>query len=189
MTTLAEATPVARPLAARPGSTQAAVPDQPAAARSGEYLSLSLGAECYGIDILCVQEIRSYEAPTRIAHASPFVRGVINLRGVVVPVLDLRLKLGCERADCDESTVVVVLNLGGRVVGAVVDGVSDVMELGADQIKPAPALKTSAGTPYITGIATVRQAQGDEVVERMLILLDIEALMAAGDSGLLPAAA
>jgi purine-binding chemotaxis protein CheW len=105
----------------------------------GEFLTFRLGAEEYGIDILRVQEIRSYEQPTRIANSPDFIKGVVNLRGVIVPIIDLRLKLGCDTAEYNTFTVVVVLNVRGRVVGAVVDSVSDVLELGKDHIKPRPS--------------------------------------------------
>ena len=146
-------------------------------ARNGEYLTFRLGAEEYGIDILRVQEIRSYEQPTRIANAPAFLKGVVNLRGVIVPIVDLRLKLGCESAEYNHFTVVIVLNVKGRVVGAVVDSVSDVLELGGDQIRPAPATNATIDTSYITGIGSV--------AERMLILMDIEALMSSTDMGLM----
>lgn len=148
---------------------------------SAEYLTFRLGAEEYGIDILRVQEIRSYEEPTRIANAPPFFKGVVNLRGVIVPVVDLRLKFGCEHAEYDAFTVVIVLNVHGRVVGAVVDSVSDVLELAAEQIRPVPEMGAAAvDVGYMTGIATVG--------ERMLILMDIEALMSSPEMGLADAA-
>ncbi len=146
-------------------------------APSGEYLTFRLGAEEYGIDILRVQEIRSYEQPTRIANAPPFLKGVVNLRGVIVPIVDLRLKLGCDTAEYNHFTVVIVLNVRGRVVGAVVDSVSDVLELAGDTIRPAPALNANIDTGFITGIGSV--------AERMLILMDIEALMSSADMGLM----
>lgn len=144
---------------------------------SGEFLTFRLGAEEYGIDILRVQEIRSYEQPTRIANAPAFLKGVVNLRGVIVPIVDLRLKLGCESAEYNHFTVVIVLNLRGRIVGAVVDSVSDVLELGGDAIRPAPPTSGAIDTSYITGIGSV--------AERMLILIDIEALMSSADMGLM----
>lgn len=150
-----------------------------AAAASAEYLSFRLGAEEYGIDILRVQEIRSYEEPTRIANAPSFIKGVVNLRGVIVPVVDLRIKLGCEKVEYNGFTVVIVLNVRGRVVGAVVDSVSDVLELAGDLIKPAPEMSLAMDTSFITGIASVG--------ERMLILMDIEALMSSADMGLIDA--
>lgn len=147
---------------------------------SAEFLTFRLGAEEYGIDILRVQEIRSYEEPTRIANSPPFIKGVVNLRGVIVPVVDLRIKLGCEKVEYNGFTVVIVLNVKGRVVGAVVDSVSDVLELPRDQIKPSPDMSSSVDTAFITGIASVG--------ERMLILMDIEALMSSADMGLIDSA-
>jgi purine-binding chemotaxis protein CheW len=143
----------------------------------GEFLTFRLGPEEYGIDILKVQEIRSYEQPTRIANAPAFVKGVVNLRGVIVPIVDLRLKLSCSNADYDGFTVVIVLNVKGRVVGAVVDSVSDVIELSKDLVKPAPHMNSAVDMTYITGIASLQ--------DRMLILMDIESLMSSADMGLI----
>jgi len=168
MDMIQEASHLARQHAAR---TAAAAPT------GGEFLTFRLGGEEYGIDILKVQEIRSYEAPTRIANAPRFVKGVINLRGVIVPIMDMRERLGCDRADFNEFTVVIVLGVRGRVVGAVVDSVSDVMELPANLIRPAPEMGSSVESSFITGIATVQQ--------RMLILMDIESLLADAEMGLL----
>ncbi|MFO1217088.1 MAG: chemotaxis protein CheW [Burkholderiaceae bacterium] len=159
---------------------QAGAHEAAAGARGGEYLTFRLGDEEYGIDILRVQEIRSYEPPTRIANAPPHIKGVVNLRGVIVPIVDLRLMLGCANAEFNHVTVVVVLNVKGRVVGAVVDSVSDVLELGAGSIKPAPAMNASVEAEHITGIGAVPAEQG----ERMLILLDIEGLMAGAGLGM-----
>jgi purine-binding chemotaxis protein CheW len=150
-------------------------------AEGGEFLTFRLGGEEYGIDILRVQEIRSYEQPTRIANAPHFIKGVVNLRGVIVPIIDLRLKLGCESSEYGDFTVVIVLNVRGRVIGAVVDSVSDVLELGKEQIKPAPELSSSIDANYITGIGTVKN--GDAA--RMLILMDIEGLMSSAEMGLI----
>ena len=146
---------------------------------SAEFLTFRLGGEEYGIDILRVQEIRSYEEPTRIANAPHFIKGVVNLRGVIVPVVDLRIKLNCEKVEYNGFTVVIVLNVHGRVVGAVVDSVSDVLELSQELIKPAPEMNTNVDTSFITGIASVG--------ERMLILMDIAALMSSADMGLMDA--
>ena len=157
------------------GSVATLQRSEPAAAHAvgGEFLSFHLGAEEYGIDILKVQETRGYEAPTRLASAPAYVTGVLNLRGVIVPIVDLRLKLHCDSAEYNAFTVVIVLNVRGRVVGAVVDSVSDVLELAAEHVKPAPEVSTGAEAPFITGIGSV----GD----RMLILMDIEALMSELD--------
>jgi purine-binding chemotaxis protein CheW len=148
-----------------------------AASGGGEFLTFRLGAEEYGIDILKVQEIRSYEPPTRIANAPAFIKGVVNLRGVIVPIVDLRVKLGCDSVEYNGFTVVIVLNVKGRVVGAVVDSVSDVLELAGEAIKSAPEMHTAVDTGFITGIGSV--------AGRMLILIDIEQLMASEDMGLL----
>jgi purine-binding chemotaxis protein CheW len=121
-----------------------------------EFLSFRLGGEEYGIDILRVQEIRSYEAPTRIANVPHFIKGVVNLRGVIVPIVDLRLKLACESAEYTDFTVVIVLNVRGRVIGAVVDSVSDVLALGADSIKPAPQMSASVDASYIVGMGCIK---------------------------------
>ncbi len=149
--------------------------------QSREFLTFRLGAESYGIDILKVQEIRGYETPTAIANAPAFIKGVINLRGVIVPVLDLRVKFELERASYDEFTVVIILNLAGRVVGVVVDSVSDVLTLAVDLIRAAPEFSSATfDTKYITGLATVD--------DRMLILLDIERLMTGADMALVDGA-
>lgn len=148
-----------------------------AASTGGEFLTFRLGAEEYGIDILKVQEIRSYEQPTRIANAPAFIKGVVNLRGVIVPIVDLRLKLGCATADYNDFTVVIVLNVKGRVVGAVVDSVSDVLALDQDTIKPAPEMNSAVDTSFITGIGSI--------ADRMLILMDIEGLMSSEEMGLI----
>jgi purine-binding chemotaxis protein CheW len=141
-----------------------------------EYLTFKLGEEEYGIDILKVQEIRGYEAPTRIAHAPPFLKGVVNLRGTIVPIIDMRLKFNCSQAEYNGFTVVIILNLRTRIVGVVVDSVSDVLELPADSIRPAPDIDTTVDGNSIMGLGSVGG--------RMLILLDIENLMSGVDMGL-----
>ena len=141
-----------------------------------EYLTFRLDQEEYGIDILKVQEIRGYEAPTRIAHAPAFIKGVINLRGTIVPIVDMRLKFNCSKAEYNSFTVVIILNLHRRVVGIVVDSVSDVMELAADNVRSAPDIESAIDSSCIVGLGSV--------AERMLILLDIEKLMSSVDMGL-----
>ena len=148
-----------------------------AAAGQHEFLSFTLGREEYGIDILKVQEIRSYEQPTTIANAPAFIKGVVNLRGIIVPIVDMRVKFNLDQAQYNELTVVIVLNVAGRVVGMVVDGVSDVVQLDAEQIRPAPDFSSAFDVKYITGLGTVD--------ERMLILVDIEKLMSGADMGLM----
>ena len=141
-----------------------------------EYLTFRLDQEEYGIDILKVQEIRGYVPPTRVADAPSFIKGVVNLRGTIVPIVDMRIKFNCAQAEYNSFTVVIVLNLRNRIVGIVVDSVSDVMELPADNIKPAPDLDSGIDSAAVLGLG----ALGD----RMLILLDIERLMSASDMGL-----
>jgi len=142
-----------------------------------EFLSFTLGAEEYGIDIQKVQELRGYDAVTRIANAPAYIKGVVNLRGIIVPIIDMRLKLALGTPTYDQFTVVIVLNLGTRVVGMVVDSVSDVITLTRDQIKPAPAMGSAVNSDYLLGLGTID--------ERMLILVDIARLMAGDDLGLI----
>ena len=141
-----------------------------------EYLTFRLDQEEYGIDILKVQEIRGYEQPTRIANAPAFIKGVVNLRGTIVPIVDMRLKFNCAQADYNSFTVVIILNLRDRVVGIVVDSVSDVMELSAENIRSAPDVESAIDNGCILGLGSVG--------ERMLILLDIGKLMSNADMGL-----
>jgi purine-binding chemotaxis protein CheW len=155
-----------------------------------EYLTFRLGAEEYGIDILKVQEIRGYDTVTRIANAPAFIKGVINLRGVIVPIVDLRLKFNLGEAKYDTFTVVIILNVANRVVGAVVDSVSDVLELNAEQVRPAPEFNSMLDASYIMGIGnvkTVGQGEDGGADERMLILVDIEKLMSGADMALVEA--
>jgi purine-binding chemotaxis protein CheW len=142
-----------------------------------EFLAFTLGSEEYGIDILKVQEIRGYETVTRIANAPEFIKGVINLRGIIIPVVDLRIKFKLGTPTYDQFTVVIILNIKGRVMGIVVDSVSDVMTLTADQMRPAPDMGTAFESQYIIGLGTID--------ERMLILMDIDKLMLSPDMGLL----
>jgi purine-binding chemotaxis protein CheW len=168
---------------------RAAPPPRPqTAGQFRECLTLHLGDEEYGIDILRVQEIRGYEAPTRLANAPPFIKGVLNLRGIIVPVVDLRMKFGLERVEYSPLTVTVILNVAGRTLGAVVDGVSDVIELTPQQIKPAPEFDHDIGAGHLVGMGVIPQGEGDGKPERMLILVDIEHLMASSDLGLFAAA-
>ncbi|THC45064.1 chemotaxis protein CheW [Massilia sp. Mn16-1_5] len=141
-----------------------------------EVLSFRLGAEEYGIGILTVQEIRGYEVPTRIANAPEWLLGVLNLRGQIVPIVDMRLRFNLGQVRYDSLTVVIILNIGQHVIGMVVDGVSDVVTLAPEQVRPAPALGGSIDAECLHGLGTV----GD----RMLILLDIERLMMAPEMGL-----
>ena len=142
-----------------------------------EFLTFTLGDEVYGIDILMVQEIRGYEPVTKIANTPAFIRGVINLRGVIVPIVDMRVKFNLEAVEYNQFTVVIVLNVCGRVIGMVVDGVTDVVELAPEQIHAAPEFGSGLDTRYLRGMANVD--------ERMIILVDIERLMSASDMALI----
>lgn len=141
-----------------------------------EYLTFRLSQEEYGIDILKVQEIRGYEPPTRIANAPTFIKGVVNLRGTIVPIVDMRLKFNCSEAEYNSFTVVIILNLRTRIVGIVVDSVSDVLELQPESVKAAPDIDSVVDNSCILGLGSVS--------DRMLILLDIERLMSGADMGL-----
>ena len=145
-------------------------------ASGAEFLAFTMGQEEYGLDILKVQEIRGYEAVTTLANAPPYFKGVINLRGVIVPVIDMRIRFNLGEPTYDQFTIVIVLNLGAAVVGMVVDSVSDVTTLAPDQIRPAPALGSAIGADYLIGLGTID--------ERMLILIDIDRLMGSDDIGL-----
>jgi len=146
-----------------------------------EFLVFTLGDEEYGIDILKVQEIRGYDQVTRIANTPSFIKGVTNLRGVIVPIVDLRVKFNQNDVEYDDNTVVIVLNLTQRVVGIVVDGVSDVLSLAADQIRPAPEFAVTMSTEYLTGLGALG--------ERMLILVNIEKLLNSDEMALIDSAA
>ncbi|MFZ3084983.1 chemotaxis protein CheW [Rhodoferax ferrireducens] len=158
-------------------ATSQGAPMAGAATSIREFLAFKLGREEYCIDILRVQEIRSYEEPTRMAHAPAFIKGVVNLRGVIVPIVDMRIKFKLEQVNYDTFTVVIVLTIGTQVVGMVVDGVSDVITLEPEQMRPVPELSSAVSSDHLLGIGSV----GD----RMLILLDIEKFMTSTEMGLI----
>lgn len=146
-----------------------------------EVLAFRLGNEEYAISTLKVQEIRGYEAVTKIANAPEFIKGVVNLRGVIVPIVDMRLKFNVGAANFDQFTVVIILNIREHVIGMVVDSVSDVTTLTAEQIKPAPPMSAVLNSDYLLGLGTLD--------ERMLILLDIDKLMSSEEMGMVRAVA
>jgi purine-binding chemotaxis protein CheW len=148
---------------------------------ANEFLAFTLGREEYGIDILKVQEIRGYDAVTKIANAPDFIKGVVNLRGIIVPIVDMRIKFNLGTPTYDQFTVVIILTIANRVVGMVVDSVSDVITMTPEQIKPAPEMGTALNTDYLTGLGTID--------ERMLILVDIDKLMSSKDMGMIEEAA
>ncbi|HEY9531966.1 MAG TPA: chemotaxis protein CheW [Burkholderiales bacterium] len=146
-----------------------------------EYLAFSLGGEEYAVNILQVQEIRAYERVTRIANMPPFIKGVMNLRGAVVPVVDLRVRFNVGAAEYNASTIVIVINIGPRTIGMVVDGVSDVVAIKASELRPAP---------QIAGVLTAEFLEGVAILDkRMLIIVDINGLMSSKEMGLLETAA
>jgi len=157
-----------------PQSTQA-LP----ACRGGQFLSFTLGDEEYGVEILRVQEIRGYDNVTAIAHAPAFVKGVINLRGTIVPIVDLRIKFALREARYDEFTVVIILSVDSKVIGVVVDGVSDVIDFAPESVQPPPRLGSLVDTAHILGMGARD--------EGMVILVDIERLLGSGGFGLLDA--
>ena len=145
-------------------------------AAGAEFLAFTMGQEEYGLDILKVQEIRGYEAVTTLANAPAYFKGVVNLRGVIVPVIDMRIRFNLGTPTYDQFTIVIVLNIGGNVMGMVVDSVSDVTTLSPDQIRPPPQLGSAINADYLIGLGTVD--------DRMLILIDIDKLMGSDDIGL-----
>ena len=142
-----------------------------------ELLTFTLGEESYGLDILKVQEIRGYDTVTRIPDAPDFIKGVINLRGTIVPVVDMRIKFRLGKAEYNALTVMIILNVADRVVGMVVDGVSDVVALTPEQVRPAPEFGAAVGAQFLTGLGTLDN--------RMLILVDIEKLVSSDELALL----
>lgn len=161
--------------------TERGLTDRSGTSIASEYLTFTLGNEEYGIDILKVQEIRGYDTVTHIANAPEFVKGVINLRGVIVPIVDMRIKFKVGEPIYNEFTVVIIMNVLGRVIGMVVDSVSDVIELGPEQIKPTPEMGSAMNTDYITGLGTLN--------DQMLILVDIEKLMSSEEMQIMELAA
>ena len=166
-------------------NTERAVPPASAAEsrkpKGREYLVFGLGGEEYALAIEQVQELRNYETATRLANAPDFIKGVINLRGIIVPIVDMRIKFGVGTSIYDASTVVIILNVGARVIGIVVDKVSDVVTLTPEQIKPAPGMNALIDADYLIGLGTID--------DRMLILTDVDKLMSGPELGLINALA
>ena len=160
-------------------STGAYAPAADAAATT-QYLIVGLGREEYGMDILAVREIRGWTPVTRIPQAPSYVLGVLNLRGAIVPVLDLRLRFGLEREEYTHTTVTVIVTVAGRLFGVVVDGVSDVLDVAGDAVRPVPDMGTTVDTEYLKGLTSV--------AERMVLLLDVDKLLQPQDAQMLEAA-
>jgi purine-binding chemotaxis protein CheW len=145
-----------------------------------QYLTVNLANEEYAIDILAVREIRGWTPVTRIPQAPHYVLGVLNLRGTIVPVLDLRLRFGLEREEYNATTVTVIVNVAGRLFGVVVDAVSDVLDVTADGVRPVPDMGTTVDTEYLKGLTAVD--------DRMVLLLDVDKLLQPQDAQMLEAA-
>ncbi|QHJ10648.1 Chemotaxis protein CheW [Paraglaciecola mesophila] len=143
---------------------------------SNEFLSFFLGEEHYAIDIMTVKEIRGYETVTKIANAPSFIKGVINLRGDIVPIIDLRIKFSVGEATYTEFTIVIMLNVCDRIVGIVVDGVSDVIKLQDEDIRPPPEFGVAFDSKYLLGLASLE--------EHMVILVNIDSLISSDELGL-----
>ncbi|MDO8319969.1 chemotaxis protein CheW [Rhodoferax sp.] len=150
------------------------------AVKAHEFLAFTLGQEEYGIDIQKVQELRGYDTVTRIANAPEHIKGVVNLRGIIVPIIDMRIKFNLGTPTYDQFTVVIILNMASRVMGMVVDSVSDVITLSPEQVKSAPEMGAVLDTDYLIGLGTLD--------DRMLILIDIDKLMTSDEMGLVPQA-
>ncbi len=157
-------------------SEAASSPKEQGQQKNQEFLTFTLGEENYALDILTVKEIRGYESVTKIANAPPFIKGVINLRGDIVPIVDLRIKFNVGQATYDEFTIVIVLHIQNRIVGIVVDGVSDVVSLSKEQLRPPPDFGVAFDSRYLLGLATVN--------EQMIILVDINELISSEEMGL-----
>ena len=158
-------------------ATAPAIPTSDTKHAALEFLSFTLGGEEYGIDIQKVQELRGYDAVTRIANAPSFIKGVVNLRGIIIPIVDMRIKFNLGEPTYDQFTVVIILNIAEQVMGIVVDSVSDVITLSSEQVKPAPELGMAVDKNYLIGLGVLG--------ESMLILLDIDKLMSSAEIGLL----
>lgn len=142
-------------------------------ADAAQFLTFVLGEETYGVDILRVQEIKGWNPVTRIPNAPEYLRGVLNLRGAIVPIIDLRMRFHLDKADYTATTVVIVLCVEQeqkrRTLGVVVDGVSDVLNIAREEIKPTPDFGAVVSTEFIQGLATVD--------DQMVMLLDIDRLL------------
>ena len=175
-----EAPTVAQPLAA---PTEPARPaprrrePETAAPAAAEYLSFRLGAETYGINILRVQEIRGYTEPARLANSPQAVKGVIDLRGTIVPVVDLRVSFGCDSTRIDVSTVMIIVSVANGCVGVVVDAVADVVALSAQAIAEAPPMGSGQTAQAVLGLARLETKEGAE----LMILLDIDRVLVSAD--------
>ena len=144
------------------------------AADGDQYLTFALGEEQYGVQILRVQEIKGYTGVTRIPNTPEYVKGVLNLRGTIVPIVDLRMKFGMEQQEYNKKTVIIVVEVKGRIMGIIVDAVSDVMNIAAKDIQPAPEFGGSVDVGFINGIGSYG--------EKLVAFLDIDRVLSVSGS-------
>ena len=150
-------------------SASAAKQIEKAKALSNQYVTFQLGTETYGISILKLNEIIAYQTCTTIPNVPSFIKGVLNLRGIVVPVIDLRERFGMDIKDYDQFTVIMILDVSGRIMGLVVDAVSDVIALNGEDVKPRPHFSTGISTEFIQGMGIKDN--------KFIILLDVDKLL------------
>ncbi|MGM0553336.1 MAG: chemotaxis protein CheW [Pseudomonadota bacterium] len=148
----------------------------PATAGDDQYLTFILADEEYGVDILRVQEIKGWERPTPLPNTPDYIRGVINVRGMIVPIIDMRRRFGMEPLEYGPTTVVIMLRVVNedrdRVMGVVVDAVSEVYSIGGGDLQPAPDFSTRIGIDFVRGLATID--------DKMILMLDIDTLLGPG---------
>ncbi len=133
-----------------------------------QYLTFTVMGEEYGVDIMTVREIKGWTESTRLPNAPECQRGVMNLRGTIIPIFDLRARFGHGLTEADAKHVVIILAVGSRIIGVLVDAVSDILTVSSDDVKPAPAMQSGEQGDYISGLISLE--------ERMVVLLDIEPL-------------
>ena len=155
---------MSEPTTVKPGSTET----------THQFLTFALGAEEYGVEILKIQEIKGFSAITPLPNAPAHVRGVLNLRGTIVPIVDLRKKFGMPEEANTAFTVIVVVRVQGQVMGFIVDAVSDVLTVTGAEIQPTPNLHGQVDTTFLTGLA--------KAGEKLVILLDIDKVLTTAET-------
>jgi len=158
-----------RAAAADAGARQGAA--QTAGSGEGQYVTFLIAGETYGIEVLRVQEIIGMTSITRVPNTMDFMKGVINLRGMVVPVVDMRLKFSMEEKDYDAFTVIIIVEVSGHMIGLIVDSVSDVVGVPLESIQDTPHFSARIGTDFISGIGRLD--------ETLIIMLDIDRVISA----------
>jgi purine-binding chemotaxis protein CheW len=144
-----------------------------------QLVSFKIGEEEFGVDILKVQEINRMLDVTRVPNAPEYVDGVINLRGKVIPIIDLRRRFGMDRKEHDKNTRIVVVELSGKIVGFVVDAVSEVLRIPGSVTEPPPSIVAGIDADYITAVGKLE--------DRLLILLDLERVLSREDASIMAA--